>query len=597
MAEARDDLGRDTELDGKVKVNTGLYKHFPATLASDLCALPSQIRMPREDKSKPTKQQRWTLVVVVAHERLAEAEKHADYYASEIQLADNAFWPHSLRVMFVGADKNEITLRLAAQRQAWDFEHRSPEDIARDIEAASKPQKLPTPAETAAFNLTQAITERTEMVIPEAKELVERDKDDQRTLMLGDPNKQKEGGRKLLYAVLYYAIEYGASDIHLEWFMDGYGLPNIRIRVRIDGVLWTIVPEAGSRGRQMLGILTVIAGANSGLTETSCHIAPSNGGFPIKTPEGRRLDCRIAFTPVPIASTTFNAVIRIQDMSKLYRFDDLGFSDYTKKQIRYALDADRGMIVFNGPTGSGKNVSMFGCMLELAYEELKIFTVENPIELRWPWFHQCQVDDRDDSKSAAAYLRAAMRSDPDVIMIAEVRDPEIANVAISAVNSGHLVFTTTHAQEALKVPDRFIELSGDRPAVANTISLVVAQRLFRRPVPERWVKTKLTRDQVAQQLGFSLDGVNPEIFKNFTAPQLRKEYKLRDVNNYRGRVGIHEAVRFDDEMREVVRRGGSTHELFPIARQKGMVTLLEDALEKANQGLTTLEEIRGLRDV
>ena len=600
MATSKDPLGHDTKLEGggTPVLNTGLFRHFPPDVAAELCCLPSQVRLPREDKSKETKKQRWTLTVVVAHDKLAEAEKYAEHYAERIRDADPVYWPDWLTVEFVGADKAAITSKMAAQRQAWSTEHESPQDIVQDIRDRSQLEvPVRTPQDITQFDLSQVFIERTETEIEEIKELRNADKDEQRTIHLGDPNKEKDGGRKLLYAVFNYAIAYGASDIHVEWLLDKFGLPNLRIRIRIDGVLWTIAPETGGRGKQMLGILAIMAGQNAGLSEMACHVAPSNGTVPVKTADGRRYDCRISFTPVPIASTTFNAVIRIQDMSRIYRFNDLGFSPWTQKQIRYALDADRGMIVFNGPTGSGKNVSMFGCMLELPYEELKIFTVENPIELRWSWFHQCQVDDRDDSKSAAAYMRAAMRCDPDVIMIAEVRDKEIADVAISAVNSGHQVFTTIHAQDALRVPHRLHELTGDLPAVANTLSLVVAQRLFRRPVGDRWVQTKLTTAEIERQLGFSVADVKPEILKDFTAPQLKSEYKLRDVNNYRGRIGVHEALRFDEELREIVRKGGSAGDLYPIARGKGMITLLEDALEKAKQGFTTLEEIRGLRDV
>ena len=598
MAKSKEDDGHLTAVEGAITVNTRLYKHFPADVAEELCALPSSVTFAKGDKEKPRNQQQWTLHIVVPSETMDQLTQNArEHYAERVRNSDPTWWPARLTLNVIPASREWIAQRIPALTTEWALHHRSAADVAAEIAAQHAPTPPPTPRQVADDGLLEIFTERTESALPEVVEAVRAERDDGRTITLGDPARQKEGGHKLLFAVFNYAIGYRASDIHVEWTYDDQGLPSIQIRVRIDGVLRKIVPEAGSRGRQLLGILAVMAGANAGLNEIACHMRPQDGTIPVRSMDGRRYDCRIVFTPSKVGAQTFNAVIRLQDMSKVLRIGDLNLSPHTRSRVDYALAADEGMIVFNGPTGAGKSASLIALLLELHTDDTKIFTVENPIEFKVPGFHQTQVDARDPANSPASLLRAALRSDPDCLLVAEIRDRETAEVAVQAVDTGHLVFTTLHAKGALAVPTRLHSLLDDWHAVGNALSLVIAQRLFRRPAKDRWEMKKLDPKAVERMCGFSLAGVNADILANFQAPQLVTGFDPKDPENYAGRTGIHEAVWFDEELREAVVTGAGSRQLFDLARGKGLVTLTEDALMKVKAGDTTLEQVRGLRPI
>ncbi len=598
MGKSKEDDGHLTAVEGNLTVNTRLYKHFPADVAEELCALPSQVTVANADKAKPRAEQRWTLHIVVPSDAMGQISPDArEHYAERVRNADPTWWPARLTINVIPAERAWIAERIPALSTEWALHHRSVADVAAEVAKKFVDPPKPTQRQIADEGLLELFNERTESTLPEVVEAMKADRDDGRTIILGDPARQKDGGQKLLFGVFNYAIGYRASDIHVEWTYDADGLPNIQIRVRIDGVLRKIVPHAGGRGRQMLGILAVMAGANAGLNEMACHMKPQDGTIPVKSIDGRRYDCRIVFTPSKVGAQTFNAVIRLQDMSELLRIGDLNLSARTRKLVDYALAADEGMIVFNGPTGAGKSASLVALLLELHTDDLKIFTVENPIEFKVPGFHQTQVDARDSNNSPAALLKAALRSDPDCILVAEIRDRETAEVAVQAVDTGHLVFTTIHAKGALGVPTRLHSLLDDWHAVGNALSLVIAQRLFRRPAKDRWEMTTLDAHAVERQVGFSLKDVDPAILADFQAPQLIHGFDAKDPANYAGRTGIHEAVWFDEEMREAVITGEPSRRLFDLARTKGLVTLTEDALMKVKAGHTTLEQVRGLRPI
>lgn len=586
------DDGHLTKVEAEVKVNTRLYKYFTPEVARELCALPAEVRLRKEDKEKPLAQQRWVLTVVIAEDNLGASVAAADHYAERIRDGEPRYWGGLLTVSFIPAPRDWIAARLRALENEWALHHSTPAEIAAEIIVPP-----PTPQQLAVQGLNDIAAERTSSAIPEVVEAVRTDRDEERTIVLREPGREKDGGRQLLFAVFNYAIAYRASDIHVEWTFDDTFLPRIQIRVRIDGTMRMLIADAGPRGRQMLGILAVMAGANAGLNEMGCHIKPQDGAIPVKAMDGRRFDCRIVFTPARVASQTFNAVIRLQDMAKMLRIGDLNLSAVTRERVDYALAADEGMIVLNGPTGSGKSVSLLALLMELHNDDTKIVTAENPIEMKVAGLHQQQVDARDPENSFAALLRAALRSDPDCILVAEIRDKETAEVAIQAVDTGHLVFTTIHAKGALGVPARLHSLLGDWHAVGNALSLVIAQRLFKRPAKDRWRMTGLDRRTVERQVGFSLAEVDEKVLANFQAPQLLQQFDPKDMENYAGRTGIHEAVWFDADLREAIIAGTPARQLTALARQKGMVTLVEDALIKASRGETTLDQIRGLRPI
>ncbi|RKY02457.1 type II secretion system protein GspE, partial [Candidatus Poribacteria bacterium] len=289
---------------------------------------------------------------------------------------------------------------------------------------------------------------------------------------------------------------------------------------------------------------------------------------------------------VSVIPTIFgeSVVMRILDKSTaIMPLSELGFSEENLRIFEEMIRKPYGMILVSGPTGSGKSTTLFSALNTIKRPELKILTVEDPVEYNIEGIVQVQVKE-EIGLTFARVLRAFLRQDPDVIMIGEMRDQETAAIAVRAALTGHLVFSTIHTNDAPSSVTRLVDFGIDPFLVADSLLLVIAQRLVHTICP-RCKEEYQPGDDVAEMLrryGFELNG----------RPLYRgKGCKECNYTGYKGRTAIHELLVVDDEIRELIAKGATANEIKEAAKAKGMKTLREDGFEKALKGITTVEEV------
>ena len=351
---------------------------------------------------------------------------------------------------------------------------------------------------------------------------------------------------RLVDHLLRRAVEFGASDIHVERRRD-----DVRVRYRVDGVLRG-AGELPARARSpVLSRLKVMAGMDIAVKRT-----PQDGGMTLAHGD-RELALRVSTLPVPGGE---KAVVRILDPARAPAdLASLGLADDDLRRVRAVLGSSRGVLLAAGPTGSGKSSTLHAALLALDRERANVVTLEDPIEYRIPGATQVQVERRGGLTFPAA-LRAVLRQDPDVVMVGEIRDRETAEIAMAAAVTGHLVLSSIHTTDAPGAVTRLLEMGVPPYLVAGGLSGVVAQRLVRRACPS-------CRGR-GEGCGACVDGL-------------------------RGRTGVFQVLLLDDGMRaEIVRAGGPDGAaLRRRAREAGMGTMAEDARRKVAEGVTTPHEI------
>ncbi len=350
---------------------------------------------------------------------------------------------------------------------------------------------------------------------------------------------------RLVDRILRSAIDDGASDIHVE--ETGR---DVRIRLRIDGVLRQTLDLPAASRRAVLSRLKVMAGM-----DISVRRRPQDGRIPIEH-GGRRLTLRVSTLPVNGGE---KAVARILDSDAAPRsLDGLGMAPEDLGALRRLVSRGEGVVLAAGPTGSGKSTTLFAALSELDRESRNVVTLEDPVEYRLSGASQIQVDRRAGLGFAEA-LRAVLRQDPDVVMIGEIRDRETAEIAMTAAITGHLVLSTIHTIDAPGAVTRLLNMGVPPFLVAGGLSGVVAQRLVRRIC--------------SPCFGRSCEACG---------------------DGYRGRTGVYQVLTLSDAIRDEVSRGGSSAELRRLARESGMGTLDSDARRAVAAGLTTPHEITRL---
>lgn len=340
-----------------------------------------------------------------------------------------------------------------------------------------------------------------------------------------------------LDAIIAAAYNEGASDIHLEPSEEILG-----VRFRIDGVLQRVLELPARMHHQLVSRLRVMANMKLDLDS-----ATQDGRFSMRE-KGINADVRISIVPTGYGPGVVMRILR-QDM-RTESLGELGFSDYNLQLIQSKIHRPYGMIVVTGPTGSGKSTTLYSILSELNSSEKKILTLEDPIEYRLPGVQQSQVNP-DKGYTFAEALRGALRQDPDVVMVGEIRDPETATIALNASLTGHLVLTTLHTNDALTAHTRFLELGVEPFLLNGSIQMIIAQRLVRKVV------------------GNKTDG----------SPQ------------YRGRVVIAEVLCPNQELEQAVQRHTDSASLLEIAKRGGMIPMLQDGMVKVQQGTTTESEV------
>jgi type II secretory ATPase GspE/PulE/Tfp pilus assembly ATPase PilB-like protein len=377
--------------------------------------------------------------------------------------------------------------------------------------------------------------------------------------------------------VIKQAVEDQATDIHFEPQEE-----QLRIRYRVDGLLVPVpVPENLLRFQDaIISRLKIMARLN-----ISEKRLPQDGRINFKS-NATVLDIRVATAPTIYAESV--SLRLLNQKKEAYTMDRLGMSPDEQAQIISVLDYPHGIILVTGPTGSGKSTSLNAFLRKINSTDLRIITVEDPIEYEVPGVNQMQIRSEIGLTFASA-LRSILRQDPDVIMVGEIRDKDTAEIAIRASLTGHLVFSTLHTNDAPGAITRLVDMGIEPFLVASAIELVIAQRLVRRLCPNCCASQPISKVKLLDTLAIlECDAAEAELVTALKHPVGCDRCR---GTGYRGRIGLFEIFRLNDELHELILKRESTRTLTQAARKQGMRTLGQSGWEKVKAGHTTLEEV------
>jgi type IV pilus assembly protein PilB len=374
---------------------------------------------------------------------------------------------------------------------------------------------------------------------------------------------------KLANLILVQAIKDRASDIHIEPFENV-----VRLRYRIDGGLIDMPPPPKNLQVALTSRIKVMSSL-----DIAERRLPQDGRMRVRV-GGRDVDLRVSFLPTVHGE---KCVLRVLDKSNLSAsMDKLGIDAETFARLKQAVDAPHGLILVTGPTGSGKTTTLYSALNELNGPQYNIVTVEDPVEFQLPGVNQVPVK-KEIGLTFANALRSILRQDPDIIMIGEIRDTETAEIAVESALTGHQVLSTMHCNDAPGAISRLDDMEIAPFLISSAVILACAQRLIRKICPS-CKEPVIYPDKMFQDLG-----IDPGYFSN--APLYRGRGCERCKNSgYAGRLAIIEAMTMTDEIRKIVIQRASAQEIGKLAIEQGMKTLRQAALEKAREGLSTLEQ-------
>jgi type IV pilus assembly protein PilB len=374
--------------------------------------------------------------------------------------------------------------------------------------------------------------------------------------------------------VLLDAIRRGASDVHFEPFEKMF-----RVRYRLDGVLKEIAQPPVQLTGKIAARLKVMA-----RLDIAERRIPQDGRIKMRLSKTRAIDFRVSTCPTLYGE---KIVTRILDPSQaMLGIDALGYEPFQKDLYMKHLAKPQGMILVTGPTGSGKTVSLYTGLNILNREDTNISTAEDPAEINLPGVNQVNVNNKVGLTFASA-LRAFLRQDPDVVMVGEVRDLETAEIAIKAAQTGHLVLSTLHTNDAPQTLTRLVDMGVKPYAIATSVSLIIAQRLARRLC-----------SQCKQLLEVPPEALLKEGFQEADIAAGMKIYGPKGcgscTDGYKGRVGIYQVMEVTEEIGRLIMAGGNAIDIGDQAKKEGVWDLRRSGLEKVKNGLTSLEEINSV---
>ncbi|MFA5173220.1 MAG: GspE/PulE family protein [Candidatus Paceibacterota bacterium] len=392
-----------------------------------------------------------------------------------------------------------------------------------------------------------------------------------------------------LELVLGGALSIEASDIHFEPIREAGVL-----RYRIDGVLNEIT-EGVERNfyKKIVSRIKLLAGLKMNVTDET-----QDGRFTISL-EGKDVEVRVAIAPAEFGEV---AVLRVLDPKAIsLGLAELGFFESDLKIIKEELKRPNGMILNTGPTGSGKTTTLYAFLKEKATKEIKVITIEDPIEYHLAGIEQTQVNE-EAGYTFAEGLKSALRQDPDVILVGEVRDEDTARTAVDSALTGHLVFSTLHTNDSAGAIPRLIDLGVKENIIGSALNLVIAQRLVRRICSNCKIAEKagLEFQEKAKKFLEKLpERAGKENFLKDLKAYKAKEGGCEKCNGtgYKGRVGLYELFQVNDEVQEAIEKKNSVLEIKEMARKQGMITMQEDGVLKALLGITSLEEVEAATGV
>ncbi|HWB33867.1 MAG TPA: GspE/PulE family protein, partial [Candidatus Paceibacterota bacterium] len=390
---------------------------------------------------------------------------------------------------------------------------------------------------------------------------------------------------RILEVILAGGLSTGASDVHFE--------PEeaaVRLRYRLDGVLVDVLTFDHETYKQVLSRLKLLSGLKLNITDEA-----QDGRFSIKI-KGAEIELRTSVLPGNYAETM---VLRILNPTSIsVPLEDLGLEEALRLRIEHEINKPNGMILNTGPTGSGKTTTLYAFLRKVNSPGTKIITIEDPIEYHLEGVVQTQVDKK--NYGFASGLRSALRQDPDIIMIGEIRDNEVADTAINAALTGHLVFSTLHTNDAAGTFPRLIDLGVSEKVLSSAINVAMAQRLVRKLCANcRTTHTATPEEQAI------IDRILAGVTNKAPLPQdthtvyAASEHGCDQCGgrSYKGRIGIFEAIFMDRAIEEVLRNKPSEREVAEAAKPQGIPTLQQDGIIKVLKGVTSLEELRRVIDI
>lgn len=426
--------------------------------------------------------------------------------------------------------------------------------------------------------------------LPEIKEVIYGVRIDQESLErytneITDLKKLQEIIKKvsttdLVTIIFGGAIKVDASDIHVEAEESG-----VKVRYRIDGDLKDAAKFPKTYWKQMIARLKLLAGVKMNVEDV-----PQDGRITIYL-TNEKIDIRVSFLPTAFGESVVMRLLRPKSIA--LEFEQLGVRGRAWESLKREIARPNGMIITTGPTGSGKTTTLYAMLKRLNTEDIKIITLEDPIEYKLQGINQSQIDYSRDYTFAKG-LRSILRQDPDVVMVGEIRDLDTAEISIQAALTGHLVVSTIHTNSAAGAIPRLLSMGVKPFLLAPAINCVIGQRLVKRLNPESKVPITLPASAAAQ--------VRTELAK--LAPDVLKEYKV-DLDHlqffgpkegaeipYKGRLGVYEIFSMTKDIENVILSGNvSEYTITEIALKGGMITMAQDGLLKALEGLTSVEEV------
>ncbi len=378
---------------------------------------------------------------------------------------------------------------------------------------------------------------------------------------------------RFLQKILMDAINMGASDLHFEPFEKFY-----RIRFRVDGVLREVAQPPLAIKEKLASRIKVIS-----KLDISEKRVPQDGRMKLVVSKNKAIDFRVSTLPTLFGE---KIVMRILDPSQAQLgIDALGYDPDQKELLLKAIERPYGMVLVTGPTGSGKTVSLYTCLNILNKPGINISTAEDPAEINLPGVNQVNVNDRAGLSFAAA-LKAFLRQDPDIIMVGEIRDLETADIAIKAAQTGHMVFSTLHTNDAPSTLTRLMNMGVAPFNIASSVIMITAQRLARRLCTCK--QPVVIPDEALLEAGYRED----ELDGTWT-PYKPVGCERCSGSGYKGRVGIYQIMPISEDIERIILAHGTALEIEEQARRDGVRTLRESGLVKVKQGLTSLEEVLG----
>ena len=391
---------------------------------------------------------------------------------------------------------------------------------------------------------------------------------------------------RIVDTLLRHAIIQGASDIHIEPMEE-----EVLVRYRIDGILNDAMKLPKIAAGSIVARLKVLS--NLKLDQKRL---PQDGRFKMEM-DGQKVAFRVSMLPVFFGEKVVMRLLR--ENRSGFSLEGIGFHGSTLDRIHRATRATTGIILVTGPTGSGKSTTLYTILDLLNTPEVNISTIEDPIEYQMARVNQSQVKP-DIGFTFAAGLRSLMRQDPDVIMVGEIRDQETASLAINAALTGHLVLATIHTNSASGTIARLVDMGAESFLLVSTLRVAIGQRLVRKLSDDKlpYILTKAERDDLAEKVNLDLvletlqeEGIVKKDATWNDIPFYHPKEKGETEDGYKGRMGIHEVLEISPTLKEMVMSDKTGDEIQAQAQKEGMLTMIEDGIFKAAQGLTSIEEV------